>query len=95
MDSTVISRASSLLKNVWFAAWGHVAYKISSEIGMPCRPGALTGRLFQRAVRVCLVSRPLLDGWPVSENWSSTVLTTINWHMVVAVSSGGANGFRS
>jgi len=41
--------ASSLLKNVWFAAWGHAAYKISSEIGMPCRPGALTGRLFQRA----------------------------------------------
>jgi len=45
------ARASSLLKNVWFAAWGHAAYKISSEIGMPCRPGALTGRLFQRAPR--------------------------------------------
>ena len=39
----------SLLKNVWFAAWGHAAYKISSEIRMPGRPGALTGRLFQRA----------------------------------------------
>src|SRR5438876_11059660 len=52
MDSTVISRASSLLKNVWFAAWGHAAYKISSEIGMPCRPGALTGRLFERAPRI-------------------------------------------
>src|SRR5437762_13100725 len=40
---------NSLLKNVWFAARGHAAYKIFSEIGMPCRPGALTGRLFQRA----------------------------------------------
>ena len=44
-------RVSSLLKNVWFAAWGHAAYKISSEISMPCRPGALTGRLFQRALK--------------------------------------------
>ena len=38
---------SSLLKNAWFAAWGHAAYKISSEIGINCRPGALTGLLFQ------------------------------------------------
>jgi len=52
------------LKNVWFAAWGHAAYKISPEIGMPCRPGALTGRLFQRAAnpggepkRVCQSAR--------------------------------------
>src|SRR5439155_18162512 len=35
---------SSLVRRV-----GHAAYKISSEIGMPCRPGVLTGRLFQRA----------------------------------------------
>src|SRR5437867_13319782 len=27
------------------------ARKISSEIGMNCRPGALTGRLFQRRIR--------------------------------------------
>src|SRR5436190_20791858 len=47
-------RPDSLLKNVWFAAWGHAAYKISSEIGMPCRPGALTGRLFQRAPKAAL-----------------------------------------
>ena len=46
-----VRAASSLLKNVWFAAWGHAAYKISSEIGINCRPGALTGLLFQRAPR--------------------------------------------
>src|SRR5439155_6445256 len=40
---------SGRLKNAWFAAWGHAAYKISSEIGINCRPGALTGLLFQRA----------------------------------------------
>src|SRR5207247_11068736 len=34
---------SGLLKNAWFAAWGHAAYKISSEIGINCR------LLFQRA----------------------------------------------
>ena len=44
-----VRAASSLLKNVWFAAWGHAAYKISSEIGINCRPGALTGLFFQRA----------------------------------------------
>jgi len=44
-----LKSTSGLLKNVWLAAWGHAAYKISSEIGMPCRPGALTGRLFQQA----------------------------------------------
>ena len=43
------NHASSLLKNAWFAAWGHAAYKISSEIGINCRPGALTGLFFQRA----------------------------------------------
>src|SRR5207249_9004234 len=43
---------NSLLKDAWFAAWGHAAYKISSEIGINCRPGALTGLLFQRAPNV-------------------------------------------
>jgi len=38
--------SSRLLKSVWFAAWGHAAYKISTQIGMPCRPGALTGPAF-------------------------------------------------
>ncbi len=42
---------SSLFKNTWFAAWGHAAYKFSWWIGAHCRPGALTGRLFQRASR--------------------------------------------
>ena len=45
---TLALSPGSLLKNVWFAAWGHAAYKISSEIA--CL-GALTGRLFQRAPR--------------------------------------------
>ena len=37
---TAISLASSLFKNVSFA------YKISSEIAIDCRRGALTGRFF-------------------------------------------------
>jgi len=41
--------SNSLLKNAWFAASGHAAYKIRLEIGINCRPGALTGLLFQRA----------------------------------------------
>jgi len=47
----LLGGVSSLLTNAWFAAWGHAAYKISSEIGINCRPGALTGLLFQRAPR--------------------------------------------
>ncbi len=43
-------RASSPFKNVSF-------YKISSEIDMYCRPGALTGRLFQQAARQRVSSR--------------------------------------
>src|SRR5205814_3198947 len=46
---------SSLFKNTWFAAWGHAAYKFSSRIGTHCRPGAITGRLFQRAPVTTLV----------------------------------------
>ena len=30
-----------LFKKFALAAWGHAAYKFSSEIGMCCRPGAL------------------------------------------------------
>ena len=48
---TVLVRANSLFKNVLFAACGHAAYKISSEVDMYCMPGALTGRLFQRAAK--------------------------------------------
>ena len=40
---------TSLLENACFAACWHAAYKISSEIDINCRPGALTGLLFQRA----------------------------------------------
>ena len=40
---------SSLLKNLQSAAWGHAAYRNSSETNVLCRPGALTGRLFQQA----------------------------------------------
>jgi hypothetical protein len=40
---------NSLFKNVLFAALGRAGYKITSEIGMLCKPGALTGRLFERA----------------------------------------------
>src|SRR5947207_1523209 len=46
---------SSLFNNTWFAAWRHAAYKFSSWIGAHCRPGALTGRLFQRAPIASLV----------------------------------------
>jgi len=43
--------ASSLLKNLQSAAWGHAAYRNSSGTNVLCRPGALTGRLFQQAAR--------------------------------------------
>ena len=58
---------SGLLKNAWFAAWGHAAYKISSEIGMHCRPGALTGLLFHRARNRSLLSRSPLTA-RIAEN---------------------------
>src|SRR5437867_3857468 len=38
-------------KNVLFAVRGKAAYKNPSGIGLRCRSGALTGRLFQRADR--------------------------------------------
>src|SRR5947207_1082088 len=44
------SRPNSLFKNVLLAASGHAAYNFPSGIGVPCRPGALTGRLFQQAL---------------------------------------------
>jgi hypothetical protein len=40
---------NSLLKNSRSAAWGHAAYRNSIECEAPCRPGALTGRVFQQA----------------------------------------------
>src|SRR5207249_597071 len=44
-----VQSSVSLWKNAWFATWGHAARKISSEIGVHFRPGALTGLLFHRA----------------------------------------------
>ena len=38
-----------LLKNPRDAAWGHAAYRISSDSDLPCRPGAPTGRSPQTA----------------------------------------------
>src|SRR5437762_10660174 len=43
--------ASSPFQNVLFAACGHAAYNNPSGIHVRCRPGALAGRLFQRAAR--------------------------------------------
>src|SRR5205814_7627264 len=43
--------ASSPFQNVLFAACGHAACNNPSGIHVRCRPGALAGRLFQRAAR--------------------------------------------
>jgi len=52
------SEASNLLKYVLFAARGH---EISAEIGVHCRPSALTGRLFQQAAKRKVIQRPLRE----------------------------------
>jgi len=54
--------ASSLLKNLQSAAWGHAAYRNSSGTNVLCRPGALTGCLFQQAARGGDVDIPMRPG---------------------------------